>query len=776
MATVTPETPLSEIHGIPPRFLLKLKRLGIETVGELLRHFPTRYEDFSQIYKITDLIPGQEATVQGEIKDISGRRTWRRHLFLVEAVISDDSGSIRAVWFNQPYIRNVLQPGRLASFAGKVSASKDGELYLSNPTYELIKHGLTRNDEQIDADDISENLRENLRESVSPIHTGRIVPVYPETRGLTSKGIRYLIKPLLDEVRAEEPIPDAILRREGFPEINAALHNVHFPNDIADALAAKKRFAFEDLFFLQLRNLRERLRLAKEHAPVIATDIPHVKKLIAELPFTLTFSQKAALWEILQNLAKPHPMNRLLQGDVGSGKTVVAAIAAIEAARAGYQTAFMAPTEILARQHYQTLLKLFGEFPAKGESPLDGRAGASGGEGGVALLTGSEARVSYGRGLQTEMKKTELQKAIAGGRVAIAIGTHALIQKTVTFPALAFIVVDEQHRFGVKQRAALIARHDDHNYDYDRKTPSLSSSLSSSSFIPHFLSMSATPIPRTLSLTVFGDLDLSLITELPEDRKPIITKVVAPEHRAKAYQFIREQVHKGRQVFVICPRIERTTNDQQLTTYALRTLEMKNVTEEYEKLSKKIFPDLRVAMLHGRMLAKNKSATGGKPTKEKVMRDFADGKIDILVSTSVVEVGVDVQNASIMMIESAERFGLAQLYQFRGRVGRGAHQSFCFLFTEATGKAAQQRLKSIVEAKNGFELAEKDLKIRGPGEFLGETQSGMPDLAMKAIQNPELVKRARDAAVEILEPDPALKNYPTLSARLAAFEARVHWE
>lgn len=705
--------PLSETAGIPTRFLPKLKRLGIETVRELLFHFPARYEDFSQTYQIADLIPGQEATIQGVVKDVSGRRTWRRHLFIVEAVISDDSGSIRAVWFNQPYIRNILKPGRLANLAGKVTENEKGELYLSNPTYELL----------------STHYAEH-----SPIHTGRIVPVYPETRGLTSKGIRFLIRPLLDEdMDIKEPLPPEILTHEGFPGVNVALHNIHFPEDMTDALAAKKRFAFEDLFFLQLRNIRERLRLMKERATAIATDVPRMKQLIEKLPFPLTLSQKTALWEILQDLAKPHPMNRLLQGDVGSGKTVVAALSALEAAHGGLQTAFMAPTELLARQHYHTFLKLFGEF-----------------EGGVGLLTANEARAFYGHGMETEMKKTELQQAIANGRIAIAIGTHALIEKAVTFPHLALVVVDEQHRFGVKQRAAL---------------------THARTLMPHFLSMSATPIPRTLSLTVFGDLDLSLITELPKDRKPIITKTVTPEHRAKAYEFIRDQVRGGRQVFVICPRIERPETGDVVAPAALRAMEMKNVAEEYEKLSKKVFPDLRVEMLHGRIPAK-----GEKLTKEKIMKDFVAGKIDILVATSVVEVGVDVPNASLMMIENAERFGLAQLYQFRGRVGRGAHQSYCFLFSETDGGMAKQRLQSIVEAKNGFELAEKDLKLRGPGEFLGETQSGMPDLAMKAIQNPELVKRAREAAVKIIEHDPALKEYPALRERLAVFESQVHWE
>lgn len=712
---LAPATPLDELHGIPPRFLPKLARMGIRTAWDLLTHFPTRYEDYSQIYKIADLIPNQEATIEGEVRDVGGRRAWRRRLYVVEALISDDSGSIRAVWFNQPYVRNILTVGRRANFAGKVTSGEGGELYLSNPTYELT----TNNRQRQTANG----------QRPTTLHTGRIVPIYPETRGFTSKGIRMLIRPLLEAVALKETIPPGILAREGLPPLPAALRAIHFPETVEDAVVAKRRFAFEDLFLLQLQNLRERAALAREQAPAIPTDIPYVKRLLSALPFTLTPSQKVALWEIIQDLARPHPMNRLLQGDVGSGKTVVAAVAALLTAKAGHQAAFMAPTEILARQHYATFRKFFGDF-----------------EGGAALLTGSESRATYGHGLETEMKKTELRRAIENGTIAIAIGTHALIQKTVTFPALAFIVVDEQHRFGVRQRAEL-AKHGD--------------------LVPHFLSMSATPIPRTLSLTVFGDLDLSLITELPKDRKAIITKVVSPENREKAYAFIRGEVRKGRQVFVICPRIEQTTDDKQLTTYALRALEMKNVTEEHEKLSKKVFPDLKVAMLHGKLKSKE---------KERIMRAFADGETGILVSTSVVEVGVDIQNATVMMIESAERFGLAQLYQFRGRVGRGAHQSYCLLFTEATGRIVAQRLRAVAEATSGLELAEKDLTLRGPGQFLGETQSGMPDIAMKAIQNPDIVKRARDTAVELLRKDPDLKSFPLLRERLEEFEARVHWE
>lgn len=712
MGEIQPSTLLTEVSGIGSRFLSKLKKLEIETVKDLLWHFPTRYEDFSQIYKIADLQPNQDATIQGTIKDVTGRRTWRRRLFLVEALVSDDSGSIRVVWFNQPYIRNILRPGRVANFSGKITVGED-EIYLSNPIYELINSGQQETK-----------------------HTGRIVPIYPETRGLTSKGLRYFIKPLLDAgVKFPEIIPQEILRQESLPEINAALQDIHFPLSLDRAMIAKKRFAFEDLFFLQLYNLRERLKLAKERAVSITANVENIKKLINSISFELTSSQKKTLWEILQDMGKPHPMNRLLQGDVGSGKTIVAAIAAITAGRLGHQTAFMAPTEILARQHYQTLIKSFQNFDE-----------------GIALLTSSEARVSYGNNLETILKKSSLIKEIANEKVKITIGTHALIQKNVVFPKLALVVVDEQHRFGVEQRRALLM----YSRTQDSQKP-----------LPHFLSMSATPIPRTLSLNLFGDLNLSLITELPENRRPIITKVVAPTNRGKAYVFIHGQIKKGRQAFVVCPRIEPNQESAVSSKQELGKLELKSVKEEYEKLSKKIFPDLNVAMLHGRMKAKE---------KEDIMRDFSEGKIDILVSTSVIEVGVDIPNAAIMMIEGADRFGLAQLYQFRGRVGRGEHQSFCFLFTDSSAKTTHQRLKSIVEAKNGLELAEKDLAIRGPGEFLGTGQTGIPDLAMKALQNPELVSHAREAADFLLKKDSSLKNHPRIREQLDHFQKDVHLE
>ncbi|MEK7464312.1 MAG: ATP-dependent DNA helicase RecG [Patescibacteria group bacterium] len=697
-------TLLEDVPSIGARFIKQIQKLGIETVRDLLWHFPTRYEDFSKIYNISDLIPNEEVTVRGVIKEVNSRRTWQRRLLMTEAFIDDETGTIRAVWFNQPYIRNTLQPGRLANFSGKVS-SDENELYLSNPTYELFR-------------DDSEETK----------HTARIVPIYPETRGLTSKGLRYLIKPVLDSIpKITETIPKETLASQGLPDINMALQEIHFPTSIEDAFMAKRRFAFEDLFFLQLHNLREKMRLQKEKAIPIKSEISGIKDLITRLPFELTVSQKKSLWEIVQDISKPNPMNRLLQGDVGSGKTIIAAIASIITAKNNCQSAFMAPTEILAQQHYQTFKNFFKDF-----------------ELGVALLTASESKIFYGEGMETDLARAELLRHISSGKIRIVIGTHALIQKGVGFSNLALVVVDEQHRFGVEQRATLLKN----------------------KILPHFLSMSATPIPRTLSLTLFGDLDLSLITELPKNRKAIITSTVKTAERTKAYDFIRKEVKNGRQAFVICPRIEPPDPDI-ATNDLIAKLELKSVKEEYEKLSKKIFPNLRVDMLHGKMKAKEKGTA---------MKNFTERATDILVSTSVVEVGVDIPNATIMMIEGADRFGLAQLYQFRGRVGRGEHQSYCLLFTDSASQSTNQRLKSIVEAKNGFELAEHDLQIRGPGQFLGASQTGMPDLAMKAIQNPGFVKIAREAAEATLKTDPLLKKHPALLLGLNLFKKGVHLE
>ncbi|MEK7640693.1 MAG: ATP-dependent DNA helicase RecG [Patescibacteria group bacterium] len=717
------ETELVKIQGIGEKFTSKLNKLGIKTVKDLLWHFPFRYEDYSSIVKIVDLKPNQPATIKAVVKKISTRRSFRKKMVIVEALIADETGGIRAVWFNQPFISKILMPGRRVNFAGKVSFAND-ELFLQSPTYEL------------------------LQTTTETKHTAGLIPIYPETRGLTSKGIRFLVGALLKNMELPPDfLPASILEDQQLPGLGTAFKNIHFPRSIEQAEKARERFAFGDIFLIQLLNLRHRSKLAKEIAPALAIDRSILDKFLSQLPFALTGAQERSVEEILTDLRKTQPMNRLLQGDVGSGKTVVAAAAALAAAHNNKQTAFMAPTEVLVRQHYRTLSSIFKNYPI-----------------GIALLTGSESRAFYGDGLEAKVPRAKLLEEIASGKLKIILGTHALIserekKKSMVFDDLALAIVDEQHRFGVEQRATLVKKEKSAGQRTGRETT------------VHFLSMSATPIPRTLSLTLFGDLDLSLIDEMPSGRKAISTKVIPPTNRSKAYDFIRQEIKKGRQAFVICPRIAASeAKEEGVITISKKKdlwLDVKNVTEEFERLSKKVFPDMQVGMLHGRLKAAEKA---------QVMADFASGKTNVLVSTSVVEVGVDVPNATIMMIEGADRFGLAQLYQFRGRVGRGEHQSYCLLFTDSTAQTTYQRLEALIQAKNGFELAEKDLEIRGPGEFLGDKQTGIPDLAMRSLNNVVLIKKARAAAEDTLKQDPELKGAAALRTHLASFEKTIHFE
>ncbi len=730
MREISLETPLYDILGARTPFLKRFEKIGIKNVRDLLWYFPSRYEDFSKVSTIDELTPGELATIQATVDDIKLRRT-RRGLTIIEAALADESGTIRATWFNQSYIAQTLHAGRVANFSGKVSLSEEHEIYLNNPTYEIIKP------------------------NGAAIHTGRLVPVYPETKGLTSRGIRFALRLAMKRNPAlAEWIPGEILASHGFPDLQEALRNIHFPESIEDALSAQKRFQFENLFLLQLFNLKQKLKLNEKPAPTIPIDVERIKSILAVLPFPLTQSQKKSLWEIVQDLAEPKPMNRLLQGDVGSGKTIVAAIAAIMAAEHGFQTVFMAPTEILARQHFETFQKFLRHIAPENQ-PV------------IGLATGSGTVILYENDLTAKTPKNEFWKKSVAGEIAVTFGTHALIEKSARFKNLGLVVIDEQHRFGVNQRAALLKQ-----------------TGGNTERVPHFLSMSATPIPRTIVQTVFGNLDLSLITELPAGRKPIITKIVMPLERQATYEFIRKEIKKGRQAFVICPLIEpdasvapaRTGTQQRPDSRfhgnnKTSALDLKSVKEEYDKLSRKIFPDLRIAMLHGKMKPKE---------KETIMSSFTqatkDKRTDILVATSIIEVGVDVPNASIMIIEGADRFGLAQLYQFRGRIGRGEHQSYCFLMTETRGEKATARLRAILSAKNGFELAEEDLKLRGPGEFIGVAQSGFSDATLEALRDTELVKTSRDAAVEVLRHDPKLTHAPELKNRLAAFEKNLHRE
>lgn len=696
--------PITKLRGMRGYFAERLKKLGVISVRDLLFYFPYRYEDFSRVVPISALEVGKVCTVRGKVERISARNIWRRRMTIVEARIKDKSGTLPITWFNQAYVAKSIPVGAEANFAGKVIERK-GILSLVNPLYEVVRGGDTR-------------------------HTARVVPVYSETKGLTSKGIRFILQPVLEHVRIPETLPREIVDAEKFPSADAAIRAIHFPENMKDAEAARTRFAFEEIFLVSLHMGQERLRTEKKKAYAIPADTKAAKELIKELPFIPTDSQKKALWEVMKDMERPFPMHRLLQGDVGSGKTIVAALSAVMLAEKGFQSAFMAPTEILARQHYEGFLKFFG---GKGI--------------GIALLTAHEARISYGAGLEAKTTKAALEREIKSGAAKIVVGTHALLGKRTAFKNLAFVAIDEQHRFGVSQRASLVS--------------------SARENVPHFLSMSATPIPRTMSLIMFADLDISLISELPKDRLPIRTKVISTSGRENAYRAIREEIHTGRQAFVVCPRIEPQDIEEPLGFEERMKLEVKSVKEEYKKLSENVFPDLTVAMLHGKMTPAE---------KERTMRSFAEGDTDILVSTSVIEVGIDVPNATVMMVEGAERFGLAQLYQFRGRVGRGVHQSHCFLFTDREEEETLRRLSYLEKAKNGFELAEYDLKERGPGQFFGTVQSGFPDLAMQALRNPRLLTSAKGYAEGILKEDSGLSRYPGIRERLGQFTKELHRE
>ncbi|MFQ6049890.1 MAG: ATP-dependent DNA helicase RecG [Candidatus Paceibacterales bacterium] len=696
-------TSIEKIPRVGSQYQKKLKKLGIKTISDLLFHFPHRYEDFSNLIPISEVKVGETVCVQGKILEIKNTRTWQKRMIITNAIVKDDSGALKVVWFNQPYLTDTLKPGTLVCLAGKVTTGKKSYsgIYLSSPAYEKI----------------SDSEKKNL------IHTGGLIPVYPETEGLSSRWLRYILRPLLANFKnkIKDPLPEIIKKENNLLPLNKALWQIHFPDSKEIAKQAKKRFSFQELFFIQLNVLREKMRLKREKAASIPFDLKNVKSFVDSLPFKLTTAQRKAAWQILKNLEKPRPMNRLLEGDVGSGKTVVATIAALNVTKGGFQVAFMAPTEILAKQHFKNLKELLKQFKLK-----------------IGLLTGQDCEIST-----KKVSKKKFLEETKKGKIDIIIGTHALIQENVKFEKLALVILDEQHRFGVEQRAHLCQN-----------------ATSQKRLIPHLLSMTATPIPRTLALTIYGDLDLSLLDELPKGRKKIITQLVPPKKRKEVYKFIKDEIKKGRQVFVICPRIEPTDTGG---TWS----DAKAVKEEYEKLSKKIFPDLKIAMLHGKMKPKE---------KDGIMRKFKNGQTNILVSTSVVEVGIDIPNATIMIIEGAEKFGLSQLHQFRGRIGRGEDQSFCFLFTGSPEIKTTRRLQAILKSENGFELAEKDLAIRGPGEVFGSRQWGIPDLVMASLTDVSLVEKTRFWAKEILQKDPTLKKYPLLADKIKEFGKRIHLE
>ena len=693
----TLETPIEDFSRVGKITAKRLENLGLRTAEDLLFYFPFRYEDWSKIVPIRELSYGSVGTCRGRVELIKNTRSFYRRKNITEALVSDNSGSIKVVWFNQPYLPKILKIGDEIFLSGKVDFDRFG-LHLTSPSYEKV----IANQETT--------------------HTARIVPVYSVTENLTNKQIRFLVKaviPLADKVF--DWLPPEIKKNFQLVNLNEAVKQAHFPDSKAKFFAARRRLKFDELFLVQLKNLLLRTKLKKSCAPAINFLENETRKFINSLSFKLTDGQRKAAWEILQDLEKGQPMNRLLEGDVGSGKTVVAAVAALNVAQNGFQTVFMAPTEILAKQHYDTFTKLFAPPSVT-----------------VGLLTHSyrQTNLTKDQKPKTKNSKSQMTKQIGDGELRLVIGTHALIQEGVKFKNLGLAIVDEQHRFGVNQRAALAS--------HKRE------------FLPHFLSMTATPIPRTMSLVFFGDLDLSIIKEMPAGRKKIFTKVVPPEKRNAAYEFIRKEVKNGRQIFVICPLIDLSDK-----------LGVKSAKEEYKKLSQEIFPELSIGLLHGKMKSED---------KEKAMKDFLENKINILVSTSVVEVGVDVPNATIMMIEGAERFGLAQLHQFRGRVGRSTFQSYCFLFSDNENEEVVKRLMVLTEYSDGFTLAEKDLESRGPGEIWGTRQSGFPDLKVASLTDYDIIRETKAAAEDLIKKDPELGTWPDLKMKLGEFEKKVHLE
>ncbi|MBI5621728.1 ATP-dependent DNA helicase RecG [Candidatus Falkowbacteria bacterium] len=691
-------TPVLALHPIAKKIGSALKRIGIETVADLIFYYPARYDDFSTFVPIAALRPGVVATVRGTIQLMRNQRAWKKRLLVTEAIIQDSSGSVKAVWFGQYYVSKILKPGDEVYLAGRVDADRGVVFY--SPSFEKVTKA----------------------KEGGGTHTGRLVPVYSLTKGISSKQLRYLVSLAWKALPAlADYLPAALVRQLHFPALSAAVRQIHFPDSQVSLERARQRLQFEEIFLLQLKNQLVRRRLRQLPASPVSFHEAEIKRFVSSLPFVLTPAQRRSAWEIVKDLGRPYPMNRLLEGDVGSGKTVVASLALLNTALGGAQAALMAPTEILARQHYTTIRQLL-----QGQKFL------------IGLLTRTESRVN-----DTLVDKRELIAGLKDGRVKVVVGTHALIQGKIQFHHLALAVVDEQHRFGVAQRQAL--------QDKSGET----------SRVPHFLSMTATPIPRSLALTLYGDLDLSILDTLPAGRKKIITKIVSPADRAKAYDFIRQQVAAGPngaplgQAFVICPLIDPSDK-----------LGVRSVTEEHKKLDTEVFPDLVIGCLHGRL----KSAE-----RERVMADFVAGKVKILVATSVVEVGVDVPNASVMMIEGAERFGLAQLHQFRGRVGRSSHQSYCFLFTDTESENSRARLQTLVDSNDGFALAEADLRFRGAGEMFGTSQSGESDLKLANLFDVQRIKQAQQWVGRVMAEDPDLANHPLLRAKIGEL-GRAHLE
>lgn len=704
-----------------------LTKLGIVTVEDLLYHLPQRYEDISTIQSVGGLEKGQDAVVYGKVGGLKTRKAWKSRVPIAEGWIEDGSARIKVMWFNQPYIAKMLVDGMYVKMAGKVTGS-EGKLYLANPEIEKLESL------PIDRHDSIFNNTENLDDT--------IYPVYRETKGVTSKWFYHTVlkcfeQGILDTL--EDPIPETILNRYNLPTLRTALQWIHTPKKADHAQSARKRFAFEEVFYIQTAKALSRMEIRHAEGYRFKTDAAHIKAFTERFPFALTPAQKKAIADIFKDCTGEYPMSRLLEGDVGSGKTAVAATVAYATATSrpkdsrgnaqdfgNLQTAYMAPTEILAKQHFESFIEYFHHLPIQ-----------------IGLITGSGCMKFPSKTdpkKPTSISKAQLLKWVKNGEIPILIGTHALMYKSVEFKHLALVVIDEQHRFGTSQRKALAKK--------DVR-------------MPHLLSMTATPIPRTLALTIYGDLDITLLDQMPSGRKPVITKIITKDKSKAMYEHVATELASGRQAYVICPRIDEPDPDKETAINA------KSVTEEAKRLKKDVFPKYRIAVLHSKM----------KPAeKEKIMKEFAEHKTDILVATSVIEVGVNVPNATNIIIEGAERFGLAQLHQLRGRVIRGTYQPYCFLVSESKSDKTRERLTALTTAKSGFDLAEHDLAFRGSGQLYGAKQSGLTDLGMEAIKNIKMVEAARTEAQNLVAEDPTLDSVPLIRAKVIHIKETLHME
>lgn len=676
------DIPVNSIKGIGEKKTSALTRMGISSIRDLLYTFPRRHDDYSKLKPIGNLWFGEEVTVIGTIDSVSTRSIRSGKMKLVEAVVSDKSGALKVTWFNQPWLEQQLSRAKHVVLSGEIEQYL-GRLTMNNPEWEPL--------------------------SKKQLHTNRIVPVYPLTKNITQKWLRGIIHDAVQKYgpSIEDPLPDQLRSSISLPKLPDAIQEIHFPDSDQSLQKAKQRLAFDELFLLQMGVLKQKMQWENRPGQVFDSPDDWINSRVKQLPFQLTKAQIKALTQIREDLRSGHPMNRLLQGDVGSGKTVIAALAALIVIRQGAQAAFMAPTSILAEQHFNTLKKLLNNDPNEVK------------ENEISLLIGSTP----------EDQKEQIRKKLSQGEIKLVIGTHALLQEPVEFQNLQLAIVDEQHRFGVEQRGIL--RQKGNN--------------------PHLLVMTATPIPRSLALTTFGDLELSVIDELPPGRLSVETHVLYPREIERAYSLVRRQVDNGNQAFIIYPLVEESEN-----------IDEKAAVDEFRRLQDEIFPSYSLGLLHGQMRPDE---------KVNVMTLFRDKEIQILISTSVVEVGVDIPGATVMLVEGAHRFGLAQLHQFRGRVGRSDQKSYCILIPGNAEEVENQRLQAMVETNDGFVLAEKDLAIRGPGQFLGTRQSGYTELKFASITDLQLIEQARQHASELFRQDPELsqENHQKLALAVNQF-------